>query len=131
MSELSFPVFISLVAFRFNEESPEKLQIGLNIDHTTSLLKLPSISWNGKSDLRAMAEYLLRQTAHADVKWLGVEDVGVISSNGIINTIWRTYIPDTIEVNQQLEWIPYDRIERECYRIVREDLTAIRRAFNR
>jgi len=129
---MKFPIFITLVVFRFHDQHPEKLQIGFKTDTTSSLLSLPKLEWNGTSTLKAIAEHQLRQIAYADVQWLGVEEVGSIgdTENECVYSVWHSYVPDTVEINQQLEWIYYDKVEAESDRIMRADVVSLRRAIN-
>jgi hypothetical protein len=129
-------MIVSLAIFRFNEKDPHDFQIGLVRDDD-GLLGLPSMQWYNTAPIEVTAKHLLSQSVHADEDWFDLEEVGNTEVPGSdteyieVLSVWRTYVPDNIDVNPKIEWIDYGKLETISSRVVRHHLKALRRAKNR
>ena len=129
----TYNIVVGLVVFRFNEKAPLSFSVGMNRNSTNQLV-LPSVSWCDASTIEATAQYLLQEVVYCDTNWLDVEEVGVVEvmeELPYIMCLWRSYVIDTLETNQDIEWIEYAKLESISGRLVRDHLKALRRAFNR
>ena len=128
-----YNVVISVAVFRFNEKDPLSFSVGLNRNFDNQLV-LPSVFWCDASTIEVTAKYLLQEVVYVDTNWLDVEEVGVVEvmeELPYVMCLWRSYVVDTLETNQDIEWVEYAKLESIGGRLVRDHLKALRRAFNR
>jgi hypothetical protein len=128
-------MIVALAIFRFNEKDPHDFKVGL-MRRDDGLLVLPSMSWYTAAPIEVTAKHLLAQSVHADENWFDLEEIGNTEIQGDVlysdvMSVWRTYVPDNIDVNPKIEWIDYGRLETISSRVVRHHLQALRRAQNR
>ena len=125
-----FKIDLAAIIFRFNPDSPDKVEIGVFEDNYHRIM-LPYVEWNPTTEMEILVRHLIRNHIVIDEKWLQVELMTILPGfENFVSIYWRTYIPDNLKV-QGLDWISYDQLELFSQRIVRHDLKALRYAYNR
>jgi len=131
----TYSIIVGVAIFMFDDQDQSACRVGLTRTDDKKLV-LPSTLWCDTGTLEATAKHILRTSVYADENWLNLEEMGNVeitmnSPHCSIMSVWRTYIPQNIETNTNIEWIEYARLESVGGRLVGHHLKALRRAFNR
>lgn len=111
----TFPlkVCVTLFVFKDGDIPTRRCSVLVGFQKERDELVLPYQIWTGKSTLISSANFLLRQMAHVDINWVGLNEVGLFEKLKPVPElyhVWSTYIPDSIELNSDYEWIDYETV---------------------
>jgi hypothetical protein len=127
-------IVLYLVVEQFNPKEPTGIKIGL-FPEIYDNLHLPTTAVCDGKLLSDSLRLLLKNTIHIDPTWLDLDIVGSYSnivndSETCVFLIYKTRIPDNIDVHPALELIEYDKLAIVSRRISTDELRIIRRSFN-
>jgi hypothetical protein len=104
---------VALFIFKDGDIPTRRCNVSVGFQKENNKLVLPYQIWNGKSTLISSANFLLRQMAHVDTAWASLSEVGLfekLEPTPELYHVWSTYIPNSIELNPDYEWIDYATI---------------------
>jgi len=127
------PIYINTVVFRTHPE--DNLNILCGFLEKDNLLWLPEQSLQSDKLSSETALKMLTSIVKTDPRWLQLSFVGFFDNLGreptrCIRLVYRSYVPQTIPVSEELKWMRHDEVAKSSSRITSDYNRIFTAAFN-